>query len=282
MNIYSIKSLVLLLCLALLASCSNDMRMPDPMMSTLPKLAVDETADLLIAGEDFEGKVIVDLLFKDQPKNAKIVVVKNGDYKNVKTLQENVTSFPQTITVTGSQLTTLFGSPMMSGDYIEVGMDVLLNNDLWVPAFNLYGISSSPQADQLPGSNPVVKFKAVCPLNLDDFIGTAVFEDGFWEDTYDVKVERKGTDKLVISGMLGLAAPYGVVELTVDESRHTVSADLAQYAASLPGLSYTNFVLKGIKGEIDACKSSISFSATAVCDQGSFGSASFALTMKVD
>lgn len=280
MNIYSIKSLVLLLSMALLASCSDDVRMPDPLKSSLPKLAVDETADLLISGEDFEGKIILDILFNDYPKNAKVVIVKNGDYKNVKTLQENVTSFPQTITVTGTQLTTLFGAPMVSGDYIEVGMDVLLNNNLWIPAFNLYGISSSPQADQLPGSNPVVKFKAVCSLNLDDFIGTAEFEDNLMEDVYEVKVERKGENKIVISGMLGLDAPYGVIELTVDESRHSVNADKADYAAEMDGL--TNLVLKNIKGEIDACKGSISFNAAASCDQGSFGTIPFKLTMKVN
>lgn len=280
MNIYSIKSLVLLLCLALLASCSDDMRMPDPIKSTLPKLAVDESADLLIAGEDFEGKVIVDLLFKDQPQNAKVVIAKNGDYKTVKVLKDNVTTFPQTVTITGTQLTELFGTPIVSGDYVEVGMDVLLSNGLWVSVFNPYGLGSSSQANQLPGSNPVVKFKAVCPLNLDDFIGTAELGDGLLEETYTVDVARKGENKLVISGMLGLEAPYGVIELSVDESRHSVNADKADYAAELDGL--TNLVLKSIKGEIDACKGSISFSAAASCDQGSFGSVSFVLTMKVD
>lgn len=280
MKIYSIKNLALLLCILLLAACKEDNRQPDAIKGSLPKLTIDESADFLIQDETFEGKVIVDLLFKDYPKDANVVIRKNGDNEMVKVLKENVTTFPQTVTVNTTILTDLYGEPMESGDYVEIGMDVLLDNGLWVPAFNEYGLGSSPQADQLPGSNPIVKFKAVCPLNLDAFIGTAEFEDGFWEETYDVTVERKSENVLLIKGIIEQEAPYGVLELTVDPAKHTVSAERMDYAPVLEGLSYKDYVLSSIQGELNSCESAIEFSGTMTCNVGSFGTSSFSLKMK--
>lgn len=280
MKNYSMKNLAILLCVLLLAACKEDSRQPDAIKGSLPKLTIDESADYLIQDDTFEGKVIVDLLFKDYPKDANVVVQKNGDNKTVKVLKRNVTTFPQTVTLNTAILTELFGEPMESGDYVEIGMDVQLYNGLWVPAFNEYGLSSSPQADQLPGSNPIVKFKAVCPLNLDAFVGTAEFEDGFWEETYDVTVERKSENVLVIKGIIKQNAPYGVLELTVDPAKHTVSAEKMDYAPVLDGLDFKDYVLSSIKGELNSCENGIDFSGTMSCDAGSFGTSSFSLKMK--
>lgn len=283
MNTYSIKSLTLILCVVLLSACKGDEKFPDFMKSSLPKLTIQESSDFVIQNDAFAAKVTVDLLFKDYPKNAKVVIQKNGDNSTVKVIKENVTTFPNEIAVSSSLLTELYGEPMKIGDYVEIGMDVQLESNLWVPAFNKNGLSSSPQADQLPGSNPVVKFKTVVPFAIDAFVGTAEFEDGFIEKTYDVTVEKKSDLVLVVSGMYGMPAPYGVVELTIDPKRHTVSADKAMYAPSfaLPGLEdYADFEMNSIRGDLDSFNHSIAFSATVTCDAGSFGSASFSFKMK--
>ena len=53
-----------------------------------------------------------------------VVVIRNDNKSNVKTIKANVTSFPASIEVTGTQLTTLFDSTINLGDKFEIGADV--------------------------------------------------------------------------------------------------------------------------------------------------------------
>jgi hypothetical protein len=68
--------------------------------------------------------------------------------------------------------------------------------------------------------------------------------------------------------------------ITVDPTDHTVSI-AKQILEPEPGYwwggePYTNFALAGA-GTVNACATTLSFSATATVDQGSFGAVSFEL-----
>ena len=49
-----------------------------------------------------------------------IVVIKNGDKSVVKQV-ETVTTYPTSITITGTQLETLFNETIELGDYFDIG-----------------------------------------------------------------------------------------------------------------------------------------------------------------
>ena len=82
-----------------------------------------------------------------KPQKVDIVVIRNDNKTNVKTIKANVTSFPACIQVTGTQLTTLFDSTIKLGDKFEIGADVTTINGQKFEAFpvtgNPYGADTS-------------------------------------------------------------------------------------------------------------------------------------------
>jgi hypothetical protein len=97
-----------------------------------PLIAKDTTGDF-ISGRDpesFLGKFVVNMYYGTavKPQKADIVVIRNDNKANVRTIQANVTSFPSTIQVTGTQLTTLFDSTIKLRDKFEIGMDITATN----------------------------------------------------------------------------------------------------------------------------------------------------------
>jgi hypothetical protein len=65
----------------------------------------------------------VDVLFKSDvlPQKMDLVIIKNTSRANVKTLQADITAFPTTVTLTGAQLVSLFGSPVAQNDRFDIG-----------------------------------------------------------------------------------------------------------------------------------------------------------------
>ena len=87
------------------------------------------SGDDTISGKDpenFLGKFVVDMYYGATVKAKKIdvVVIRNDNRANVKTIKTDVTSFPASLEVTGTQLTTLFDSTIELGDRFEIGVDV--------------------------------------------------------------------------------------------------------------------------------------------------------------
>src|SRR5688500_14257673 len=104
------------------AACrkSDNPKLPDLIRVPTPNLILDPTSDKLISPASpasFQAKFNVDLKFKSDapPKEMDVVVMKNGDKANVKTLKADVTTFPTPVEVTGQQLIDLFG-PIADGD----------------------------------------------------------------------------------------------------------------------------------------------------------------------
>jgi hypothetical protein len=181
--LYSLAAIVLL------ASCkkSGNPKLPDLSSVPTPLITKDASGDASIDGNSpntFKGKIIVDLFFKSDAKPAKfdIVVIKNDDKSIVKTIQAGVTTFPTTLEVTGLQLATLFGAPIVLGDKFEIGADVTTQSGQTFQAFPLSGSAYGANVANQPGASTSVIFAAGCPFNIHDFGGNFKVTVDDWND----------------------------------------------------------------------------------------------------
>lgn len=165
----------------------NDPKLPDLTRVPTPLLTKDATGDAVISGQDpasFAGKVIVDLFFETdiKPQKVDVVVIKNGDKTNVKTIQADVTTFPSTVNVTGSQLESLFGEPIKLGDNFDIGADITTISGQIFQAFPTVGNGYGAGVLAQPGASVTVRFSAVCEFDPQIYQGDfEVVEDG-WAD----------------------------------------------------------------------------------------------------
>lgn len=178
-----------LLATVLFASCrkSDNSKLPDLSRVPVPLIKKDASANATIDGNapnSFTGKVTVDLFFKDDAKPSKfdIVVIKNGNKSIVKILQADVKTFPAIVTITGLQLATLFGSPIVLGDKFDVGADVYTQGGQKFEAFPLVGAGYGAGVANQPGASTSVSYASVCPFNIDDFVGTFKVTIDDWND----------------------------------------------------------------------------------------------------
>lgn len=262
--------------LLILVSCESDLRMPDVSNTTLPKITLDPTSDVLIQGGVLKGKFIVDTYYADKPVDSRVVIAMKGNYSNIKTLIPTLTTFPSTQTLTDAQLISLFGlSAINPGDYFEVGLDVKMADGKWYPAFNPLGVAYGSGPMNLPGSSPILKFKAVCAFDINEFVGTASLTDAadaFYGGTYSTSIERVDDTHLKIKGFAQFA---GDLVLTINPKMHTVVVDKQVFDVNCavwgPNYAkYTNPAAVG-NGELDACNKKIIVTLTYTVDQGGFG-----------
>lgn len=273
----------LLLALALfVASCTSDGNgnLPELTRVPVPLITQAENSDVLIQEPaEFKGKFIVDLYFKDdiKPKNIDVVIAKNGDYKTVKVLQANVTSYPTTIEVDAAKIATAFGinvSDIVPGDYFEIGANITTQSGKLSEAFPRVGNQFAADIANFPGSNISIKYPVVCPLDIDDFVGEFTIDDpGFWEASYPVTVTRSGENDLIITGFV--EDPDAVIKITVNSQTTKISVPKQVFAASFVG--YTNGAAAG-SGEINACANTITLNLAYTVDQGGFGT--YGLTIR--
>src|SRR6185436_864547 len=94
---------LLLILITLFTGCTKNSvtPIPDPRFP-LPSIIKDSTADEFISGknpEDFLGKVVVGMYYGIEviAQRVDVVVIRNGNKANVKTLKADVTSFPTAI-----------------------------------------------------------------------------------------------------------------------------------------------------------------------------------------
>ncbi|MEO5683679.1 MAG: hypothetical protein ABIQ88_13610 [Chitinophagaceae bacterium] len=275
--IYSLLSVVLF------ASCrkSDNSKLPDLSRVPVPLITKDATGNATIDGNapnTFSGKVKVDLYFKDDTKPAKfdIVVIKNGDKSIVKTLQAGVTSFPTTVTVTGLQLATLFGTPIVLGDKFDIGADVTTLSGQKFEAFPLSGVGYGTGVANQPGASTSISYSAVCPFDINSFLGAATIQDpDFWGADYPVTVSLESADTYKILGWVEEPSYYILVK--VNTAALTVAVTKRVYGPTLPTTSYTNPASEGT-GTIDACSKKIIMNLTNTVAQGSFGAAVITLS----
>ena len=111
----------------------------------------------------FSGKFRVGLYFPGgaPPKKYDVVVIKNNDKANVKVIQLDVTTFPTDITITGSQLTTLFGAPIVAGDRFDISVDVTIYTGEKFEAFPVTGNPYAAGIAAQPGSSTFVRYNTI-------------------------------------------------------------------------------------------------------------------------
>lgn len=162
----------------ILPGCRKDdnPRIPDIIEVPLPFFEKDPSSSLTISAQEpttFSAKFSVDNFFKSgtPPKKMDIVVIRNEDPSSVKTLAENVTTFPTTIELTGQQLLDLFGEPIVLGDRFDIGANITTQDNQTFPAFDANGNTFGAGVGTMPGVAPVLRYEAVCAFTAADYAG---------------------------------------------------------------------------------------------------------------
>ncbi|MEO7044694.1 MAG: hypothetical protein ABI091_05255 [Ferruginibacter sp.] len=267
-----------------LSACrkSDNPNIPELTRVPVPLITKDASGDGTISKDDpaaFKGKVVVDLYFKDGPKPTKIdlVVIKNGNIANIQHLQDNITAFPTTVTVTGVQLSTLFGgSTIVLGDKFTIGANITTAAGQLVEAFP-QGTNVIPYGSGLtgqPGASTQIDYIAVCPLDLNDFLGAATVVDNFfWGDTYPVTITSPSPGVLSVLGIN--QQPNVSVLVNINQATYAASVNqiIDKNVSGYVG-PYTNLKMVG-NGVVDACNTQINLNITWTVDQGGFGAGPF-------
>jgi hypothetical protein len=152
----------------------------------MPLIVKDQTASINIPGQDpesFAGKFTIDKYFETDinPQKVDVVVIKNGDKTTVKTIKADVTTFPATVDVTGTQLITLFG-PIVLGDNFTVGVDITTPGGKKFEAFPLVGNAYAAGIAAQPGASTTINYLSACAFDKNSFNGTYEVVEDEWAD----------------------------------------------------------------------------------------------------
>ena len=185
------KAISYLFIFSLLAVFFNSCRKEDnPILPELikvptPLILKDASTDQVIDAVDpaaFSGTFTVDLFFDNDapPEKMDIVVIKNGDKSVVKQV-ETVTTYPTSITITGTQLETLFNETIELGDYFDIGANIVLNGRTY-HAFPAVAVAHASGVAAQPGASTFIRYGAVCAYDPEQYQGNFVVVDDEWGD----------------------------------------------------------------------------------------------------
>jgi hypothetical protein len=164
----------------------DDNPTPPDLRFPLPLITKDMSGDDMISGKDpenFLGKFVVAMYYGSTVKAKKIdvVVIRNDNRANVKTIKTDVTSFPASLEVTGTQLATIFDSTIELGDRFEIGVDVTTEKGEKFEAFPVSGKPYGADTAALPGSSFSIVYVADCTFNTADFNGFYTVLTNTWD-----------------------------------------------------------------------------------------------------
>jgi hypothetical protein len=250
----------------LMTGCRKDdnPKVPDLTKVPVPLLTLDESSDTKISGLDpasFQAKFTVDVYFKngEQPKQLDLVVVKNGDAANAKTVLANITSWPVEYSVTGQQLIDLFGENIDLGDAFEFSTDVTTQSGLKVAAFPLAGGTPfAPGIYNMPGSSPLLRFAAPCPFDAEAYKGDFFVVRDDWQDyteeNEDIAVTVIDATHMSFKYKADNALP---IIMEVDPLTNAITIVKQKYG-SYGGDDYFAESIPGDDSAVDPCTTSIS------------------------
>ena len=260
----------------------------------VPKFALDPAGDLVIQQpEEFKSKFTLDLYFPDDlktaPQSADISVVMNNNYKDIRKFKTGITTFPVTIEITAAELATLFNidlADIVPGYKFELRADFTMKDGTVIPGFVTLPDKKNPVKSSSPntassdvnnwsGSKTNIVYNAVCPLEIEDFVGAAAIEDPFfYEGKYAATVTQEGDNMLKLSGLN--EDPASTFLIKIDFKAFTATVAKQVVAPSMFG--YTNLAVEG-SGTVDACNKKITLDLKWTVDQGSFGNGAFIIKL---
>ncbi len=233
-----IYSILMLLSLVMISACrkSDNATMPDGIIYiNQPHILKSTDGDLAILDTDplaFEASVTVDLFFDDtkKPDYLDLVIVKNGDVKNVKPLKGGISTYPTTVALSGQLLTDLFGEAIETGDSFEIGANYIEGDKTYV-AFPEGGDGYGAGVWAQGGASPTVTFNVICGFIADDFIDEYVVTFDEWNDIgvgTVVDVVKVSETELSIDHPL---PGFGPLELKINPKDNTVKIESTMIAS---------------------------------------------------
>ncbi len=250
-------------------------KVPDFIKVPVPLLTLDPTSDTKISGlepKGFQAKFTVDVYFRngELPKQLDLVVVKNGNAVNVKTVLPNITSWPVEYSVTGQQLIDLFGELINPGDAFEFSADVTTQSGLKIAAFPIGGgIAFAPGIYNMPGSSPLLRFAAPCPFNAEEYRGDYEVERDDWGDYQpgeDITVTVINDTLLSFRYKADGALP---IIMKINQQTNAVTIEKQLYG-KYEGDDYFAESIPGEDSSVDPCTTSISVNINHTTSFGMF------------
>ena len=246
----------------------NDVQTPPDLRFPLPLLTKDTTGDMFIPGKDpvsFLGKFVVDMYYGTavKPQKVDIVVIRNDNRTNVKTIKADVTNFPASIEVTGTQLTTLFDSTIKLGDKFEIGADVTTISGQKFEAFPATGNPYGADTAALPGSSFSIVYVAHCKFDVAYFNGYYTVQVNTWDFNVGDQIEvRPGA----VNSIAITAWPHPDIGMYIRWPM-TIFVDLETLAVTIPWQTTGEYgggpaiVIEGGTGTVSPCGDAITLSA---------------------
>lgn len=281
----------------LLPNCQKDpdLNMPDLQTGVLPKVTKDATKDQTINFTDladFAATVKVDLYYpQDKPKSMDLMVVMNDDRANSAVVKAGITSFPVTEDINIAKLVTLLpglnnASEIEPGDFFKFYVDITLEDGTVLKGNDTLYTAYSAAIDNLPGASYEVTYTVVCPLDLNDFVGEYVMDDGYPSDlcVITVSLDPANPDGLIFDNFYGGTGTGALYPVKVSVNRVTYAISVLspqKFTDWLWNPAYKNATISSMNGTLDACTGNFAFKAVIDVSIGSFGSMSFTCTRNV-
>jgi len=271
------------LCLAaFFTACRKDDNPVIPALTRFPVPLILKVAgsDQVISATNpnaFSGKFTVDMFFKsDAPaKKLDVVVRKNNNNGNVKVVKADVTSFPTEVTLTGAQLTTLFGTAPVLGDNYDIGVDVTTQDGTRYEAFPVTGAPYAAGIGSQPGVSTGVRYSAVCQYDPNIYKGNFVVVSDDWADYAPGDVVPLTMVDATHFSFQYLAANPRPIVVTVNAISNEVNVPRQVYGSGYPpGWPYGDISVESVPSNdnvVAPCDKTFSVMLRHTVSAGSFG-----------
>lgn len=280
--------------LFLMVACRKTDNPKIPALDRVPliQLTVDKTADATISAltpDAFSGKFTVSMFYPDDtnPSKVDIVVIKNGNKNNVKTVQVGLTSFPTTINLTGALIKSLFGVSSVLGDTYTLGSNITTADGKVFPAFSTLGETNNGGISSIAGSTPQITYAAVCQFKMTDYgaIGTSVpytvIVDEWADYSAGQTVQVKIIDATHLSFVYGTDVSVNPIIITINPVDNTTSAASVVYGGyGGPPLFSAVSVAGNAANAVAPCDLTVGVRLAHTSPLGSYGSFTIKLKKK--
>ena len=227
----------------------------------------------------FTGKTVVSPLYPSDalPDKVDLVVIKNGNTTNVKTLRAGITTFPTTVSWAGTELATLFGVPTVTCDGFTFGTIIYVGDkkyETW-PSSGQPGFAAGTQINQ-PGYSVTVNYNTKVEYDPNTYKGIfKVVSDAFGDFPVGSDVLLTQVSATQFSFIQPEVANPIPMVFTVDPATLVVTAPkqkIGSYFLWEPAYTNPNIVVTGTTSFVSPCTKLLTLFLGYTVDQGSFGS----------